>query len=164
MRELIARDASLWLSRSWTTRPPRPSESDDAYVFVDRAAFEAHIAAGGFLEHAEFLGNLYGSPVPEDVAGRDVILEIDVQGAQQVKQRLASALLIFMLPPSRDELERRMLGRGDDPAKVRERLDVADAERELARSLGAIEVVNDDFDEACDRVASLIHDARLTNQ
>lgn len=164
MRELIARDASLWLSRSWTTRPPRPSESDDAYVFVDRAAFEAHIAAGGFLEHAEFLGNLYGSPVPEDVEGRDVILEIDVQGAQQVKQRLASALLIFMLPPSRDELERRMLGRGDDPAKVRERLDVADAERELARSLGAIEVVNDDLDEACNRVAALIHDARLTNQ
>ena len=82
----------MWLSRSWTTRAQRPGEADDAYVFTDRAGFEAHIAADGFLEWAEFLGNFYGTPWPSDDALGDVLLEIDVQGARTVRSRDLDAL------------------------------------------------------------------------
>ncbi|MGZ4728290.1 MAG: guanylate kinase, partial [Acidimicrobiales bacterium] len=84
---LIESDPSLWLSTSWTTREPRPGESADAYTFVSRTAFEDHIRAGGFLEWAEFLDNLYGTPYPKADAGTDVVLEIDVQGMAQVRER-----------------------------------------------------------------------------
>ena len=83
---LVRRDDRLWLSRSWTTRERRPSEAEDAYVFTDTAAFEQRIADGGFIEWTEFLGNYYGSPVPDPDDEQDIVLEIEVVGAQQVKK------------------------------------------------------------------------------
>ncbi len=160
MRELIARDPSLWLSRSWTTRACREGEAQDAYRFVDRPTFEEHAAAGGFLEHAEFLGNLYGTPWPEAPEGTDVVLEIDVQGAAQVVAREPGALFVFLLPPSPEEQHRRLLGRGDEADKAAERVEVAAREHELAGSLGAVEIVNDELDATVDLVQALIADAR----
>ena len=87
--ELVERDATLSLSRSWTTRDRRPSETDEAYVFTTTEAFEARIASGGFLEWTEFLGNYYGTPTPDtsSLSGRDLVLEIELDGARQVKEQ-----------------------------------------------------------------------------
>lgn len=157
---LVGRDSRLWLSRSWTTRSPRPGEDPDAYVFVDRARFEVAVAAGQFLEWAEFLGNLYGTPVPDPPAGRDTLLEIEVQGAHQVRQRIPDALLIFVVPPSAAEQERRLRQRGDPPARIRQRLAKAAEEAAGASALGAVEVVNDDLHRAVSEIAGLIDAAR----
>lgn len=157
---LIAEDERLWLSRSWTTRDRRPGEAGDAYVWVDRAEFERQIEAGGFLEWAEFLGNLYGTPVPEPLDGRDVVLEIDVQGAEQVLKRAPESLLIQLEPPSPEVQARRLRGRGDSPEQVRRRVDVARQEIEHGRRLGAIRVVNDDLDRTVAEVRALIDRAR----
>ena len=155
---LVAEDPSLWLSRSWTTRARRPGETDDAYVFVDRPTFEAAIADGRFLEHAEFLGNLYGTPWPE-AGDRDVVLEIEVQGAAQVLSRIPDALLILLEPPSPEVQAARMIERGDEPSKVAERVAVGAAEVAEGRRLGAISVVNDELDRTVAEVRALI-DAR----
>src|SRR5436190_9786479 len=119
---LLERDPNLWLSRSWTTRSRRPGEPADAYVFATREAFEARIAEGGFLEWTDFLGSYYGTPTPTAPPGSDVVLEIEVQGAQQIRSRYPDALLIFVLPPSREEQQRRLQGRGDTPDTVAARL------------------------------------------
>ena len=97
VEKLVQRDANLWLSRSWTTREQRPGEATDAYKFVSRSEFEDNIAANGFLEWTDFLGNLYGTPTPNPPPGKDLVLEIEVDGAQQVKNLNQSALLLFVL-------------------------------------------------------------------
>jgi len=157
---LLAADPRLWLSRSWTTRPQRPGEPDDAYVFVTRMEFETAIEEGGFLEYAEFLGNLYGTPKPVAPTGSDVVLEIDVQGARQVKDLDPDALFIFVLPPSAEEQERRLRGRGDLDHIVANRLAKAAEETDAARELGAVMVVNDDLDLAVRQVHDLIESHR----
>jgi guanylate kinase len=157
---LLELDPTLWLSRSWTTRERRPREAADAYTFVDRATFEGAIAAGGFLEYAEFLDNLYGTPVPAAEVDRDVVLEIDVQGAAQVQQHHPEALLIFLEAPSRTEQHQRLTGRGDPPDVAARRLAKADAEADAGRDLGAHLVVNDQLDQAVAEVAAIIAAAR----
>ena len=126
-------------------RERRPSESDDAYVFTDTASFEQRIHEGGFLEWTEFLGHYYGSPTPDAAPGRDVVLEIEVDGAQQVKKLFPEAMLLFVLPPSRDEQERRLRGRGDPNDKVLARLKKAEVEEPIGRDLADHVVVNDDL-------------------
>lgn len=160
VRELLAREPQLWLSRSWTTRDPRPGEAADAYTFVDRGTFEEHVAAGGFLEWAEFQGQLYGTPVPDPPGDSDVLLEIEVQGAAQVLERYPDALLILLDAPSRAEQEQRLRGRGDTDAQVQRRLDVGNHERAEAQRLGAAVIVNDDLDGAVFAVQQLVAEGR----
>lgn len=157
---LVERDPNLWLNRSWTTREPRPGEAPDAYTFVDRAAFEAHSAAGGFLEHAEFIGNLYGSPFPDQIGDADVVLEIDVQGAEQVVDREPDALLIFVVAPSADVQEARLRGRGDAEEKVLQRVEHAANEVAAGERLGATFVVNDDLESTVDEILAIIAASR----
>ena len=159
-RILGERDSSGWLSRSWTTRAPRPGGTGDDYVFVDRAAFEAKIANSGFLEWAEFQGNYYGTPMPDSPPGADVLLEIDVQGARSVQEIDEGALLIFVDAPDDEELARRLRRRGDREETVEHRLQEAERERERAAELGSIRVVNDDLDQAVAEIANLIEEHR----
>jgi guanylate kinase len=158
----MTKDPHLWLSRSWTTRGRRPGERADAYHFVDRATFEARVEAGGFLEWAPFLDYLQGTPTPDPPPGQDVLLEIDVQGARQVRARSPDALLLFLDAPSPDAQRARLEGRGESAARIEQRLALADEERAAARELGATFVINDDLDRAVDEVASLIERARET--
>ena len=104
-------------------------------MFTTPAEFERRVEAGGFLEWTEFLGNYYGTPDPGSCrdADVDVVLEIEVDGAQQVKRRYPDAMLIFVLPPSRDEQERRLRGRGDPDDKVLARLRKAEVEEPIGR-------------------------------
>jgi guanylate kinase len=160
VERLLEVDPRLWLSRSWTTRQRRPGEPDDAYVFVDRERFGEEVARDGFLEWAEFLGNLYGTPLPSPPPGRDTLLEIEVQGARQVHERDPTALLIFVVPPSPGEQRRRLEGRGDPEELIEKRLAKAAEEEAAAAELGAAVVVNDDLDRAVDDMAAIIAAAR----
>jgi guanylate kinase len=159
--ELVAQDPSLWLSRSWTTRAPRPGEVErQAYVFVDRPTFEAAIAAGGFFEWAEFLGNLMGTPVPTPPDGCDVLLEIDVQGAEQVLARRPDAVVILLLPPSLEVQAERLAGRGDDPAHIARRLAKGHDEVALGRQLATYTVVNHTLGQALGELTAIVDRSR----
>ena len=134
-------------------------------MFTTPAEFEARVEAGGFLEWTEFLGNYYGTPVPDGRfldpdADADLVLEIEVDGAQQVKRRHPDAILIFVLPPSRDEQERRLRGRGDESDKVLARLRKAELEEPVGRALADHVVVNDDLEQTIDDLAAIIESER----
>jgi guanylate kinase len=158
---LVERDPTLWLSRSWTTRARRPGEAEDAYVFVGRDEFEARVAAGGFLEWAEFLGNLYGTPLPDPPPGTDVVLEIDLQGAAQVRRAHPDAVVVLLVPPSVEAQAERLRGRGDDEEAVARRITKGEEEMRLGRRLTPYVVVNDDLESAVSQVAGIL-DAHRT--
>ena len=157
---LIAADPSLWLSRSWTTRPRREGEPDDAYVFVDRETFEAHAASDRFLEWAEFLGNLYGTPVPEPTIDRDVLLEIEIAGARQVLERHPDATVILLLPPSEEVQAARLRGRGDPESHVEARLEEGRREVAHGRQIAHHEVVNEDLEQAVAEILGILDSLR----
>jgi len=161
VRALMQREPALRFSISCTTRPRRPTEEHGRdYFFVDAAEFEHMAAAGEFLEHARVFDNRYGTPrrqVEEALAaGQDLILEIDWQGAQQVRRALPECISVFILPPSRVELERRLRGRGTDSEEViRRRLRDAAADMSHWDEFDHV-VVNDDFDRALADLQDLV--------
>ena len=150
VNRLLQRHQEIWLSISATTRSPREGEVDGVqYFFLSRERFEAQVAAGGFLEWAEFAGNLYGTPrQPVEAqlnAGRPVLLEIELEGARQVRQSFPAGFQVFIQPPCLEELERRIRGRGTDSEEaIGRRLERARIELAAAGEFDAC-ITNDDL-------------------
>ncbi len=159
---LVDRVPGLWLSRSWTTRRPRPGESAAAYTFVDRPAFLERVAAGGFLEWTELASNheLYGTPVPDVPEGADVVLEIDVHGAEQVRRSHPDAVVLLVVAPSVEAQAQRMRARGDDEEHIAQRLALGAREEEVGRRLADAVIVNDDLDRAVEEAAGILERQR----
>jgi guanylate kinase len=163
VKEVLKRTGADY-SVSATTRLPRAGEVDGRdYRFVDRAQFEEMVRQGRMLEWAEVFGQLYGTPegsVQEALAaGRTMVLDIDVQGAIQVHRKMPEATFLLILPPSRQELARRLAGRGsEDPQAVARRLAAAEKEISTAQTSGVYnhEVINDRLEEAVAQVVGLI--------
>lgn len=161
VRALMEREPGLRFSISYTTRPQRPAEQHGRdYFFVAKDEFERMVANGEFLEHARVFDNCYGTaraPVEAALAaGQDLILEIDWQGAAQIRAALPECISIFILPPSRAELERRLRGRGTDAeAVIRRRLGDAATDMTHWREFDHV-VVNDDFAAALDQLRDIV--------
>ena len=164
IRGLLSRVPSLELSVSATTRSPRPGEVDGVdYHFLTPAEFEQRIEEGDFLEHASYSGNRYGtlrSEIEKRLAdGVPIVLEIEVQGARQVRQAMPEAIAVFISPPSRDALRTRLVGRGTDSAEqVEERMRTAEREL-LAQPEFAYVVVNDRLEDATDELERIVRTA-----
>ncbi len=162
----VLRDlGGIRFSVSHTTRPPRGAERDGVeYHFVDHAAFERRRGEGRFLEWAEVHGHLYGTGLEEieraSAAGVDILLDLDVQGAAQVRERIPDAVTVFVLPPSYEVLEARLRGRGqDDEASIRRRLAAAGREIDAFEHFDyAIE--NDDIEACVEELKSIVRAAR----
>jgi guanylate kinase len=152
LRAILARHPEWFLSTSATTRSPRPGEIDGKhYFFLSRPEFEAQVAQGEFLEWAEFAGNLYGTPrqpvMQHLVQGERVILEIELEGARQVRLSAPEAVQIFMKPPSLDILEARIRSRGQDSEEaIQRRLARASIEIDSAEEFD-IQIINDDLEQ-----------------
>jgi len=167
VRMLLEQENSVHLSISFTTRGPRPGEQNGReYHFVDTVEFQSMIARQEFLEWAEVHGNFYGTSkkwiADQLAAGHDVLLEIDWQGAQQVRKLFPQAIGIFILPPSMDELTRRLTGRGTDSADViARRLAAAQAEM---RHVGEFDyvIINDQLAQALEDLRAVVRASRLS--
>jgi guanylate kinase len=161
IKELLERLPTLELSVSATTRPPRPGERPGVdYHFLDEQEFERRLEGGEFMEHASYSGHRYGTlrseVEPRLERGIGVLLEIDVQGARQVRDRMPDAVLVFVAPPSPEALRERLEGRGTDaPEQIDRRLRVAGEELEAQREFRHV-IVNDRLDRAADELASLV--------
>ena len=169
VNRLLEAERGIRLSVSHTTRAPREGEVDGReYHFVARAAFEAMIAAGDFLEHADVYGNYYGTSrrwIEQELAGEhDVLLEIDWQGARQVRKLFPRMVGIFILPPSLAELRRRLTDRGKDSPEVIERR-MASARVEISHVLEfEYIIVNEQFDVALADLQAVVRAARLSRE
>ncbi|MBO2452465.1 guanylate kinase [Actinomadura barringtoniae] len=152
---------SVWLSVSVTTRPPRPGEVHGVqYFFVDDAGFDRLVAEGELLEWAEFAGNRYGTPreavIDRLERGEAVLLEIDLQGARQVRQTMPDAQLVFLAPPSWEELVRRLVGRGTEPPDVIERrLEAARVELAAEQEFD-LTLINTSVQDVCRELLTLM--------
>jgi guanylate kinase len=159
--EIRRHHPSVWLSVSVTTRPPRPGEEHGKqYLFVGRSEYDTMVAAGDLLEHAEFAGNGYGTPrrpVEERLAaGLPALLEIELQGARQVRMAMPDAQLVFLAPPSWDELVRRLVGRGtENEETIRRRLEAAVVELAAEKEFD-VTVVNDHVERAATELVELL--------
>lgn len=157
----VMKNGNYYYSVSATTRKPREGEVDGVnYSFLTRDEFEKLIGEDGFLEHAEYTGNYYGTPrkaVFDNLeAGRDVILEIEVQGAMKVHEKCPEAVMVFILPPSVEELRQRLIGRGTESPDVIEKR-VAEAEGEIRHAYDYDYVImNDDLDRAIKDFAEVV--------
>jgi guanylate kinase len=165
--ELLKREPNIRLSISHTTRSPREGETNGReYHFIDRPAFEKMIASGDFLEHANVYGNYYGTSrkwIDRELAGdHDVLLEIDWQGAQQIRHLFAHMVGIFILPPSFEELRKRLKSRGkDSPAAIEKRM--ASAREEISHVLEfEYIIVNDKFEAALADLQAVVRGARVS--
>jgi guanylate kinase len=164
IRSLRERMPELELSVSATTRAPRPGEQDGVdYHFLDDADFQRRVDAGEFVEHATYSGRRYGTLRAELErrldAGHPVVLEIEVQGARQVRRTMPEALQVFIAPPSRDALRARLVGRGtDDTDQVEARLRTADAELEAQDEFAKV-VVNDRLEDAVNELTAVVRSA-----
>jgi guanylate kinase len=157
---LLAADSNLWLSRSWTTRARRPGEAVDAYNWVDRETFLRRVQADGFLEWAHVIDDLYGTPRPEAPPGKDVLLEIDVQGAKQILESDPSALVVLVRAPSEEAQIARLRGRGDPEAHVQRRVALGRVEEAEGMKITPHVVVNDDVDATVSQLLAIIRNAR----
>ena len=166
VKSLLELDSHLVVSISHTTRKPRGQEQDDReYHFIDEPSFRRMVAEGEFLEWAEVHGNLYGTSrteVQSQVAsGQDVVLEIDWQGALQIKRLFPNAILIFLLPPSWDELLQRLQRRGEDgPQVIAQRMENARIEVSQARHFDFV-IINALFESALFDLKAIVHSQRL---
>ncbi len=161
VRTLRREHPDLWLSVSVTTRHPRPGERDGReYHFVDHPTFDRLVAEGDLLEWAEFAGNRYGTPrtpVLERVAaGVPVLLEVDLQGARRVRREMPEAIQVFLAPPTWDELERRLVGRGTEPPDVIDRRLAAARVELAAESEFDVSIDNHDVTAVCARLLDLL--------
>lgn len=161
IRSLFDRVPELQLSVSATTRAPRPGEQDGvAYHFLDRSEFDSRVDAGDFVEWAEYSGNRYGTLRSELTStleqGRPVVLEIEVQGARQVREKLPEAVQVFIAPPSPETLRTRLVGRGTDTSEqVQRRLETAAAELAAQPEFPHV-VINDRLEEALDALEEIV--------
>lgn len=167
VKGLISKYDNYALSVSMTTRNPRPGEvNGESYFFVTREEFEDTIANNGLIEHAQYCDNYYGTPkayVEKQLAeGKNVILEIEIQGALKIKEQFGDALLLFVMPPSATELKNRLVGRGTEtPEVVEKRMKRASEEAVGIENYDYI-VINDDIDECIDKTHSIIEAAHNT--
>lgn len=166
VRHLLTHDQGIRLSVSYTTRDPRAGEENGReYHFVSVPDFRTMIGRGDFLEWAEVHGNFYGTSkawiAAEMASGRDVLLEIDWQGAQQVRKYFPEAIGVFVMPPSLEELERRLRGRGTDSDEViLRRLAAAQAEMRHVGEFGYV-IINDDLQQALGDLMAVVRASRL---
>lgn len=166
VHRLLQAVPGLTFSISYTTRPPRPSETNGVdYIFISRAEFEARLAHGEFLEYAEVFGNYYGTNrnTFEKAAheGQDLVLDIDVQGARQLKVAIPEAISVFVLPPSRKVLEHRLRARSQDSEEVIERRLKGAAEEVRNYTQYDYVLINRELEESAARLVSIVRAERL---
>ncbi len=169
VKTLLNEDKGIFLSVSATTRNPRPGEEEGvSYYFTKKEDFEAMIRKDAFLEHACYVGNYYGTPkapVFERLErGEHVLLEIEMQGVKQVKEEYPEAVSIFIMPPSVEELRRRLTGRGTEtPEVIEQRMQTAIGEMEYAKQCDHI-VINDEVERAAKEIAGILEHYTTTRK